>query len=330
MLGTATTDDNGNYVFRDLQGGSYVVSASTQSSVTAAQTVTVAADSETSASPLVAGTFTLNGTVLDPLGQPVASATGFLAPTSGGSVQETTTAADGAFSLGNLAAGPYSVLIQATGFALQTQNIALTGSANQDFTLLRGASVSGNVSASGQAAVSQATVLFLNPTTGQPLGASSTDANGNYSVPNLAAGPTTSRFSAAGFQEQELTDYVVDGSGQTLNIALQPTSTSLGGTVTDNRDVPIMGATVAVLNANGETVFATLTDVNGGWSTDQLAPGNYTLQVTQNGYYPAAGAVQLQTGSPAMLNSTLVTAATDDVITPKIDLTQVDSSSARH
>ena len=321
VLGDATTDASGNYTFRDLQSGSYVVSASTQSSVTAVQTVAVAPNSSASAPPLVAGAFTVSGTVVDAIGQPVAGATLALIPAAGGLLLATT-ASDGSFSIANLAAGQYSVVVQATGYALTTQSIQVTGSTSQNYTLVHGGTVSGTVTAGGQA-VSQATVVFLNPATGQSVSQSSSDAHGNYTVPNLVAGTYNVQVVANGFQEAEVSGYVVAGSGQLLNLALQATSTALGGTVTDDRGMPVIDATVSVLNAAGETVFAADTNANGGWATDQLSPGNYTVQVTQSGYYPAApGSVNLQAGSPATVNSTLLTADTDDDFTPTVDVSQ--------
>lgn len=65
---------------------------------------------------------TLSGTVLDQTGKPIPGATVEVKSESGGVSRKTTSDAEGTFSASDLAAGSYSVVVSAPGFALTTRS----------------------------------------------------------------------------------------------------------------------------------------------------------------------------------------------------------------
>ena len=80
--------------------------------------------------------------------------------------------------------------------------------------------------------------------------------------------------------------------------AAQPPAASLDGKAIDSTQAPIAGAQVTAMRADG-TVARTRTDPNGGFSLS-LAPGEYVLKVTADGFAEAARTIR-HTGQPAVL-----------------------------
>ena len=104
---------------------------------------------------------TIKGTVLDPSGAAVPGAVITVRNPVTGYSQETTSAADGIFQLSNLPPNPYHLEVQAKGFAVFTQDVAVRGSLPVQLTAklaVEGSSTTVNVEAAG------ADLLELDPT----------------------------------------------------------------------------------------------------------------------------------------------------------------------
>jgi len=110
-----------------------------------------------------------------------------------------------------------------------------------------------------------------------PLGASTvTDANGNYSL-ILPAGTYDVTASAFGYQSQTANGVVItDGGTTTQDFALQQApSHSLSGTVSDDSNNPVPGATVTIL---GTPIPPETTDANGHYSFASVPDGEYDVR----------------------------------------------------
>src|SRR2546427_526093 len=104
---------------------------------------------------------TIKGTVLDPSGAAVPGAVISVRNPVTGYSQETTSAADGTFQLSNLPPNPYHLEVQAKGFAVFTQDVAVRGSLPVQLTAklaVEGSSTTVNVEAAG------ADLVELDPT----------------------------------------------------------------------------------------------------------------------------------------------------------------------
>ncbi|HMH14815.1 MAG TPA: carboxypeptidase-like regulatory domain-containing protein [Edaphobacter sp.] len=99
----------------------------------------------------------------------------------------------------------------------------------------------------------------------------------------------------------------------------QNASTSLRGLVTDPTGAAIPGAAVAIVNgANGSRIDA-VTNSEGEYSLQQIAPGTYTISVTAPGFGKFTTTAQLLVAQPATVNVKLQV---------NIDVVSVDVSSA--
>ncbi|MCI0489136.1 MAG: carboxypeptidase-like regulatory domain-containing protein, partial [Blastocatellia bacterium] len=94
------------------------------------------------------------------------------------------------------------------------------------------------------------------------------------------------------------------------NVAVtQTASGTLGGVVKDPTGAVIAGAQVSIRNeATGETRNAT-TDDEGRFKIEGLAPGRYTLSVSQTGFKDASRNVQIEAGRGAKIEIQLEVAA---------------------
>ena len=64
---------------------------------------------------------------------------------------------------------------------------------------------------------------------------------------------------------------------------------------------------------SGETLFDSLTETNGTWSTSQLPPGNYAIGVVALGYLPPPPTnIVVVANVPQIINTVVIPAATDD------------------
>lgn len=134
---TVTSDASGRFSFADLAEGSYVVSASASGHRSVSQRVTVASDVTLTLNLKAiqeAQRSTLNGVIRDGAGNAIAGATIRLAPGR----HQATSAADGSFSLANVADGRYTIIVRAHGMRTLTQRIVV--GSDQPITLVMRAS----------------------------------------------------------------------------------------------------------------------------------------------------------------------------------------------
>jgi hemoglobin/transferrin/lactoferrin receptor protein len=78
--------------------------------------------------------------------------------------------------------------------------------------------------------------------------------------------------------------------------AAQEPEGKITGSVRDNDNAVVSGVTVSLLLPNQAVARATVTDANGNFSFDRLAPGTYQLVVERTGFQPYRSAVQITQG----------------------------------
>lgn len=116
----------------------------------------------------------------------------------------------------------------------------------------------------------------------QLIASTLTDSSGNYLISDLAPGSYTINPSATHYQSAVSGATVVTAQIDRVNLALQPFPGQLIGQVTNaSTSAPIPGATITVtqgLNLNASVV----TDANGDYVVNMLAPGTYTITASAN------------------------------------------------
>lgn len=194
---SATTDANGNYTISNVAAGTYDVTASksgynsqTQSgkTVTAGQTTTVNFT-------ITRQTGTLTGNVKDQAG---ANLSGAIVTTNTGGYSATTDA-NGNYTITNVATGTYDVTASKAGYNSQTQtgktvNYNQTTTVNFTLTSVSNGTISGNVKNKDGVNIAGATV-----STNTGGYSATTDANGNYTISNVAAGTYNVTASKSGY-----------------------------------------------------------------------------------------------------------------------------------
>ncbi|MBK1986128.1 carboxypeptidase regulatory-like domain-containing protein [Sphaerospermopsis aphanizomenoides BCCUSP55] len=162
----------------------------------------------------------------------------------------------------------------------------------------------------GEAGLGGVTVELINPADGSVITSTTTDANGGYSFSGLTPGDYQVKFSAPtgyGFStpdqgEDDAKDSDADSTGVTQTVTL--TSGEFNGTldaglvqlaslgnfvfedknangIQDVGETGIAGASVNLLDANGNFITSTTTNGNGQYSFTNLQPGDYKVQFVQ-------------------------------------------------
>ena len=254
-----TTAANGSYQFSGLPAGTYALTAGggsfdyqTQSGLTLTSN-----QSATAVNFNLDDAATLDGVVVQMSnGTPVGQATVLLVDTTGANFSATTDAT-GAFSIGNLHPGAYSITVTSDGFATGQANATLgAGSSTTvpDILLATGASVTVTVTDTTSAPVASADVQLMQ--NGSDVTEGGTDSTGKVTLTGLAAGAYQLVVSAGDFLGT--TDTVVTAAGQTLarSYQLQPAG-EIKGKVTDGGGNPLANVPLFLLDQNGSQQIAT-------------------------------------------------------------------------
>jgi hypothetical protein len=237
-----------------------------------------------------AATFSISGRLLDTEGAPLAGATVSL---SGTHALATLTGADGRYSFSNLAtAGEYTVtpskpfysFSAVPGGAASQTFITPAGDQNADFTgALAHYSITGKVSNSNLQPLSAAQVTLSGGPDGFQSQTVSTNASGDYTFANLAAGPEYSVTVAKSFYTFEPATQSITLAGNVLSLNFFGTAEthSIMGQITASKE-PLPGATVSL---SGDAQRYVISDASGNFTFDGLlAGGNYNVTVTHPYY----------------------------------------------
>ncbi|MFC7370130.1 carboxypeptidase regulatory-like domain-containing protein [Fictibacillus iocasae] len=306
-IATATTGAGGTYSISSLPPGSYAVtfgqegyaSQTIGAIITSNQTTQVNAQLRKEAGRL-------QGTVTNTGGTPLANAS-IQVFQNNNIVATTTTNASGFYQINNLAPGVYIVNASAPTFVTQqlgaTINDQLTTVLNFQLQDNPG-TLTGTVTDTGGVPISGASVLVTN-NSGVLVGRGLTDNNGSYTITNLLAGSYIAIATADNYQAAQNGVVINEGALTTSNFQLAPNPISITGTVTNTQTgTPISGANVQVRinDANGNTIATTLTDSNGVYLVNNLAPGVYTIVISANDFQTNFATVNIPPGGQGIAN----------------------------
>ena len=188
-------------------------------------------------------------------------------------VAQTTTAADGSYSIAGLAPGQDLINFTANGYNGTASKLPVSASVVRTINMAMTAipptgSLSGNVTGSGGTAVSGSLVTVLDANN-NPVATATTDASGNYAINGLLLSTYTVTFSATGYQDNTVPGVVITaGNTTTQNATLTPTANPMDGivnlTVSDgSTGIGIAGAVVTITFSDGTPDLTMITDGNG-------------------------------------------------------------------
>lgn len=236
---------------------------------------------------------TLLGSVVDPLGRPVAGARVAIAVTDAWHSNNdpvevvTTTAGDGRFACNELPTGERFVVASSPGFAPAVTRA--TTSAELEFlalTLGVGGQLSGQVTdAAGEPIAGVAVQVFSQMALAGVRGPwgncpqTSTDRDGNYSLRGILPGAGHAIVSLSPIIKRGLT--LQHGEEQAWNVQQAP-ELSLHGVVVDSDDEPLSGWMVEVTAPGGlgnHSMSRATTDDGGRFRVDRLEDRDYQVRV---------------------------------------------------
>lgn len=103
---------------------------------------------------------------------------------------------------------------------------------------------------------------------------------------------------------------------------------AVAGTVLDPHQAGVFGAKVALKLADGTEVQSTSADSLGAFRLEGVQPGNYDVQIEQQGFKPSVSRVRVSNQPPRPLRVVLALADVQQQVTVNAELTQVSTNTA--
>lgn len=309
IVATTVTASDGTYLITGLAPGNYIVVASAPTFQQSSEGATIVSGATTVINfTLAPNPGALAGTITNAqTGTPIQGANVQIRILdAGGSVIATVSSdAAGQYSVSNLAPGFYTVVASAPNF--QTNDTIVQVFPNQttigDVALEPNpGSINGSVTSSiGSTPIGGAIVNIIN-SNGALVTSTVTDPSGNFVANGLAPGNYTVSVFAIDFQNGSVGAVVVSGQSTPVAVQLQPFPGRITGTVT-----PILTNTVVELrDSNNVFVDSFLTNPDGTYSFENLAPGTYTVTASAQNFASAQGGATVISGGTTVVNLTLI------------------------
>jgi|GEM_PF-1710635 TadE-like protein. len=211
------------------------------------------------------------------------------------------TDASGAYSITTLSSGvSYNITASKLNYISQTVTVTMpngNGKLTTNFSLLGNP---GTLTGTVKSATTSLPIAGATVSVAGGGGAVVTDALGNYTITNVAAGTRSVTAGASGYTPLTLTVVMPPGGPATLNFNLGPTGT-IAGTVTSG-GVLLAGVTVTVTGGG-----SAITDGAGSYSIAGVLPGTRTVTASLAGYVasPNPGTVTVTAGGTVTQNFTM-------------------------
>ncbi|MGA3181399.1 MAG: carboxypeptidase regulatory-like domain-containing protein [Verrucomicrobiota bacterium] len=315
LVTTSVSDSSGVYHFRNVSPGTYYLTAGTTNGISPSNSVSISGNATVFAPPLIFGPITLSGAITDQFGNPLAGASLELIPPGGRTaplVFNSLSQSNGQYSFSGLTPGAYELLLHATGYARLLLAVPLTTSTNESFALPPGGAVQGSVvDGTTLLPVNGAIMYFIDPTTHIVMATAVTKVTGSVTAIDLGAGTYDVQIADDSHQIFQQPVTLDQPPYPPINVALPPTNTSLGGTLTDEYGDPVPDSIVEIWDDETGVVGTFITDTNGSWSTSQLPPGHYTVWDDSNPDDFGTG-VTLVAGNSQTLDHVMIQGATGD------------------
>lgn len=302
------TDSNGFYVLSGLSPGSYVVQAQMDNYQSEIKGAIVAPDEDTIVDfSLQPNPGSIVGTIIDTdSGDPLASV--IVEVKQGNTtVAQGFTDADGKFRIDGLAPGRYTVQVRADNF--QGQFFAVTVSANQtdtvNFSLVSdpGALIGTVKNTNDEPLIGSTVTLELH---GVSVQSALTDNDGNFSITGLSPGSYTVRASKSGFAHKIAGAEIKANLTTTVDLVLAANPGSIFGRVTSLSSGDGIVSAVVEVKVGETLVSSILTDEEGNFLIEGIAPGAYVLRVSADNYQGAIQGVVVVSDQRAEENFALV------------------------
>jgi hypothetical protein len=287
---------NGNYSITSVPEGTYTIEVSLSGYTTETiSAFSVAGNVTDKDLTLTRRSYTISGTISTDIPGGAAGGADIQLKQSGATVgSPVTTAADGGYTISDVAAGLYTIEVSLTGYTTGTisafsvagdvtgRNLMLVKITGSVYT------ISGRILTSDSLSDVSAAVIQLKQD-GSVAGPSvNPEANGNYSITSVPAGTYTIEVSLNGYTTGTISAFSVAGNltGQNLTLAKYtgPVYT-VSGRVSTSDSAGNVSATLIQLKSDITNVGSPVNpEANGNYSITSIPAGTYTIEVSLNGY----------------------------------------------
>ncbi|MEK1833433.1 carboxypeptidase regulatory-like domain-containing protein [Priestia megaterium] len=309
LISTTTTNTEGNYSFTQLAAGTYNLNFAASNFITAPHTTTITAGQTQVLNVILQpqpGNVT--GTVLSQDGTPVIGATIRLINQFNSVITTATTNAQGQYTISSVTPGQYTLTISASNFQSQSRGVTITSAQTtvSNFTLIASpGTVTGTITSTTGIPIEGAVIEVLDSGS-NVIATTTSNAQGQYTINQLAPGTFRLRAIAQNFQTSLLGFTIQAGQKTTQNIVLQPSPGILTGTLTDAQtSTPLVGASVNLVNQAGVTIATATTNSQGQYNITSLTPGVYTVTFGQQGYASQTIGTVIESNTTTTLTKTL-------------------------
>ena len=302
---STTTGSNGSFRFVNVEGGEYSLHVSRSGYISNSANVTVVPGSDIRTDLLLTDEAStkgrIRGSVIDADTQiPLSGCLVILSPGN----QSKVTDEWGAFHFENLTPGKYSIRITKDKYLEQVKDNVIVQADTEtsvqfllyDESTTKG-TITGVVRDSGTNAVLEECLVTL-----QPGGTSKlTDSEGRFSFGELAPAEYEITVTKKDYLSYTKRVTVEPGKTQTVEILLYKESAMKGGitgTVRDDETNTVLDGCLVTLQPGGASK---LTDSEGKFSFEELAPAEYEITVTKKDYSPYTKQVTVEPGKTRMV-----------------------------
>jgi EmrB/QacA subfamily drug resistance transporter len=243
------------------------------------------------------------GRVLCGDGRPLAGASVTLTDTTGRQVDRASSGADGGYRLRPAASGTFLLIASAPHLAPDAEMVAVAeSSVHRDVVLSGSGGLHGTVS-DGNGAALLGALVTLTDGSGQVVASTATDPGGSFTLSELLPGSYTLTGQAPGHQPVAVPVELADGETGVRDLVLVGDARVTGVVRAASDQRPLPGATVTLLDADGNVLASTHTGLTGRYAFEDLQPGSYTLTAT--GFAPVATALRVPAGTEVAHDVTL-------------------------
>ncbi|MCR8845088.1 carboxypeptidase regulatory-like domain-containing protein [Paenibacillus sp. SC116] len=153
----------------------------------------------------------------------------------------------------------------------------------------------------------QGVVLSLLDAALNVIRTTTSDIGGAYGFSELPPRAYTLRADAsgAGYSITDTSVTITAGQGTANTVFLTPLPAAVQGTITDNNNAPLAGATLLLKDALAHTIASAITDGNGQYILSNLMPDFYTLSASLNGFQSKVVSENLGRGQTDTVNFVL-------------------------
>ncbi|QAS52292.1 carboxypeptidase regulatory-like domain-containing protein [Halobacillus litoralis] len=313
-IASTLSDSSGQYTFPNLSPGNYTVRSSTENFQTQALGALVTEFQTTIVNfTLLENPGILEGAVTEGNLDPIPGAVITVRTSVGDTVVGTGVANEGGFyTIPQLSPGSYTITATATDFQAASQGVFIQANmtSTADFTLepnpvsIIGTVINQQTGDPITGAQIEVRVLDVN---GAVVQSTFTDTSGQFLVDQLVPGTYTVLASAPSFQTNFATVTVPPGGQESILISLEPNPGAIEGIISsDSTADPIGGAIVQFVNQNNVQLGTAITDQLGQYSVNGLAPGNYNVIASAEGFQTKVGGAIVLSNTTTVVNLSLL------------------------